>query len=175
MMANRPTSCNNSARARDLLQTCLRAQENSQMFSTMYISGFAREDADGAAAELRRLLLEHMRISRLPCNCCEEILLDCSTWAPAHLKGCCIWWRRKISRRIHWGQEEELFHAGGVAYMISPSRRVVDWSGRQPAETGMTGGSSRVLHTYALTKLSEGWVQSIERQCVRLGSSNSAL
>lgn len=145
----------NEARVRDLLGTCLRGGGGrSELFSAMYLEGFEMHDRDGARFAMRQMLAGAMGSIPCRCTCCQEVLLDCSAWAPSELRGGLIWWRRAHVGLGGGGGG----HASGVAYMILHSGTVAS----APPKKGS------VLHTFSVTRLSEPWVQSIRADCSRI-------
>lgn len=129
----------NSSRVQSLLQSMV-AQE--QRPSTVFLEGFAHDDRQGAYGELCGLLRAAGK---------DVLLLSGADWAPVELSGAVVcWWPGK-----------------GLAYMVSPAGRVVNWR-----KANSLGSCDKlrdcVLHTYAVTLLNERWLRSIQAHCSRI-------
>ena len=94
------------------------------------------------------------------------MLLDCSPWAPDHLQGGIIWWRRNVCALA--GAED---HTGipGQAFMILRSGAVPQWVQDDSAAAApgqMMVMRPQTLHTFSVTKVNEQWVQGIRNECI---------
>lgn len=144
-----PAPENNAARVNALLESML-ATKNTQedthgrhsVVGSVFLEGFAYDDREGAYDELCCLLKKSDKAVQL---------LRCADWAPIELKGSVMCW---------WAEHN-------VAYMVSPSGRVINW--RKANSSGVYDKlKDCVLHTYAATRLNEEWLRGMERKCSRI-------
>lgn len=117
-----------------------------------FVDGFAYEDQEGAASEVRSIL---QRICCGPGKDDSEHVLDCSSWA-SELRGAIIWYRFSGAS---FGNP-----SSDSAFMISPAGRVIDWSRirDRKARLPISGDhyQDAVLHTFRATRLSPKWVRN---------------
>lgn len=119
------------------------SHDNKQhsVLGSLFLEGFAYDDREGAYNELCSLLKSDRKVQ----------LLRCADWAPIELSGGMV---------VCWWVEEKM------AYMVSPSGRVINW--RKVNAGSYDKLRDCVLHTYAVTRLNERWVQGVEAKCSRI-------